>query len=262
MQQISKELTPPVTTGMAVYRAINEVQAALAKDGIGKGKKNKEQGYQYRGIDDVYNSLSILLANAGLCIMPRIKSREQTLRQTRDNKPLFSVVVEADFDFIAAADGSKHTVTVWGEAMDMVDKATNKAMSAAYKYACLQTFCIPTEGDNDADGNTPAVAIPAARGSVFDSPEERETACRNVRDSFDRSKSVTELKDVWDLNAQRLGDMSGSSDADDLKGYEDIVRSYKANGARLKQTGADASTKRVKPATVDSMMAGTTGDDR
>ena len=41
-----------------------------------------------------------------------------------------------------------------GEAMDRSDKATNKAMSAAYKYACFQTFCIPTEGDNDADFTT------------------------------------------------------------------------------------------------------------
>ena len=38
--------------------------------------------------------------------------------------------------------------------MDSGDKATNKAMSAAYKYAALQTFCIPTEGDNDADATT------------------------------------------------------------------------------------------------------------
>jgi hypothetical protein len=27
-------------------------------------------------------------------------------------------------------------------------------MSAALKYACLQTFMVPTEGDNDADGTT------------------------------------------------------------------------------------------------------------
>jgi hypothetical protein len=27
-------------------------------------------------------------------------------------------------------------------------------MSAAYKYACMQTFCIPTQGDNDAEATT------------------------------------------------------------------------------------------------------------
>jgi hypothetical protein len=38
--------------------------------------------------------------------------------------------------------------------MDSGDKATNKAMSAAYKYMAFQTFAIPTEGDNDADNHT------------------------------------------------------------------------------------------------------------
>jgi hypothetical protein len=41
--------------------------------------------------------------------------------------------------------------------MDTTDKATNKAMSAAYKYAALLTFAIPTEGDNDADTHTHVV---------------------------------------------------------------------------------------------------------
>ena len=50
-----------------------------------------------------------------------------------------------------------------GEAMDSADKATNKALSAAYKYACFQVFCIPTEGDNDADGQHQVVVSEEAR---------------------------------------------------------------------------------------------------
>jgi hypothetical protein len=42
--------------------------------------------------------------------------------------------------------------------MDSGDKATNKAMSAAYKYMAFQTFAIPTEGENDADHQTHEVA--------------------------------------------------------------------------------------------------------
>ena len=54
-------------------------------------------------------------------------------------------------DFVAIEDGSKHTVKTYGEAMDSGDKATNKAMSAAYKYAAFQAFAIPTEGNNSED---------------------------------------------------------------------------------------------------------------
>ena len=77
------------------------------------------------------------------------------------------VTVDAEFDFVSALDGSKHTVRTFGEAMDSADKATNKAMSAAYKYAAFQAFAIPTEGDNDADAHTPqSVAKHHAKMSV------------------------------------------------------------------------------------------------
>lgn len=139
---------------MKVYQAINAVQADLARDGITKVRRNQQQGYNFRGIDDVYNALAPLLARHKLCILPRILSREVVERQTMKGNALFYVTVEAEFDFVASEDGSKHVVRTYGEAMDSADKATNKAMSAAYKYAAFQAFAIPTEGDNDADGTT------------------------------------------------------------------------------------------------------------
>lgn len=139
---------------MSVYKAINKVQEALSQAGISKDRRNQQQGYNFRGIDDVYNVLSPLLAKHGLCILPRMLSRQCEERQTAKGGTLFYVTVEAEFDFVCAEDGSKHTVKTFGEAMDSGDKATNKAMSAAYKYAAFQAFAIPTEGDNDADAHT------------------------------------------------------------------------------------------------------------
>lgn len=145
----------------AVYAAINAVQGELAKEGISKDGRNQQQGYNFRGIDQLYNALSPILAKHQLCILPRIISRDREERVTvkeyngqRKESVLFYVTVEAEFDFIAAADGSKHTIRTYGEAMDSGDKATNKAMSAAYKYAAMMAFAIPTEGDNDADATT------------------------------------------------------------------------------------------------------------
>lgn len=138
-----------------VYKAINNVQAALSVDGIGKNRTNTQGAtYKFRGIDDVLNALAPLLAKHQLCILPRVISRECTERLSKSGGNLFYVTVEAEFDFVSTEDGSKHTVKTYGEAMDSSDKATNKAMSAAYKYAALQAFAIPTEGDNDADSST------------------------------------------------------------------------------------------------------------
>lgn len=141
----------------AVYQLIAAVSSEIAQDGISKSRKNQQQGYSFRGIDDVYNALAPVMAKHGLVILPRILSRELTERASAKGGVLFSVVVEAEFDFVSSHDGSKHTVKTYGEAMDSADKATNKAMSAAYKYAAFQTFCIPTEGDNDADAVTHVV---------------------------------------------------------------------------------------------------------
>lgn len=143
-----------MTSVAKVYAAIAAVQGALAKEGVAKDRNNAQQGYNFRGIDDVYNALAPVLSQNKLCILPRVLDREVTERTTAKGGTLFYVVLEMEFDFVSAEDGSKHTVKVVGEAMDSGDKATNKAMSAAYKYACLQTFCIPTEGDNDADATT------------------------------------------------------------------------------------------------------------
>lgn len=150
------------TPAKNVYQLIASVAAEVAQEGISKSRKNQQQGYQFRGIDDVYNALAPILAKHGLVILPRCISRTVAERQARGGGVLFSVVVEAEFDFVSSFDGSRHTVKTYGEAMDSADKATNKAMSAAYKYAAFQAFCIPTEGDNDADSTTHQVEAPSA----------------------------------------------------------------------------------------------------
>ena len=172
---------------MKVYQAINAVQKALAKQGISKDRKNQQQGYSFRGIDDVYNVVSPLLAEHGLCIVPRVLSRQCEERVGKNGGTLFYVTVEAEFDLVCAEDGSKHTIKTFGEAMDSGDKATNKAMSAAYKYAAFQAFAIPTEGDNDADAHTHEVAskAPAKPVAAFDVAK----ACNAIRTAETRAKA-------------------------------------------------------------------------
>lgn len=139
----------------AVAKCIVTVQAQLAKEGISKDRKNQQQGYSFRGIDDVYNALSRLMADAGLVIIPSYETRDLVQRESTKGGALFYVVVKGIYKLIAAEDGSELLAgPFWGEAMDSADKATNKAMSAAYKYMAMQIFAIPTEGDNDADAQT------------------------------------------------------------------------------------------------------------
>lgn len=159
------------TTAPHVYAAIVEIGKRLAQQGIAKLQENTQQGYKFRGIDDIQNALAPLLAEIELCILPEVISREVAERTTKTGGAIFTATVHVEYTFVSAKDGSKHTVSVYGEAMDTGDKATNKAMSAAYKYMAIQTFCIPTEGDNDADATTHDVAAENGKKNGNDKQE-------------------------------------------------------------------------------------------
>ena len=157
----------------AVYQAIAAVMQDVGREGIAKGRRNEMQKYNFRGIDDVYNALAPILARHHLIIVPRVLTRDKTEQASKNGGVLFYVVVHVEFDIICSVDGSRITAATYGEAMDSADKATNKAMSAAYKYMAMQTFCIPTEGDNDADAHHHEVRPNAARSA---SPQSSQQA--------------------------------------------------------------------------------------
>jgi hypothetical protein len=194
---------------MSVYKAINAVQAELAKSGITKDRTNTQgSGYKFRGIDDVYNTIAPMLSKHGLCILPRVLSRQCDERQSKSGGALFYVTVEVEFDFVAAEDGSKHTVKTFGEAMDSGDKATNKAMSAAYKYAAFQAFSIPTEGDNDADGHSHDVA--ARDAQVLQALRDASMLGTDaLRAAYDKHQPIAA---VWDANKASLKKAAAAAD--------------------------------------------------
>lgn len=149
-----------MTENLQVFKSIAEVMTELSEIGISKDRRNEQQKYKFRGIDDIYNTLSGLLSKHKICIIPYCQNRQSVERVTKSGGVSFYTTVTVKYDIISAIDGSKVECCTVGEAMDTADKSTNKAMSAAYKYLCLQVFCIPTEGDNDADATTPEPVAP------------------------------------------------------------------------------------------------------
>ena len=137
-----------------IYKALNQIQSEISSVGISKNNRNKQQGFQFRGIDDVYNALSPLMAKHGVCVFPTVLERNVVEKATRNGGTLFYVTVKVQYDVVCVEDGSERTVIMYGEAMDSGDKGTNKALSIAYKMLMFQMFAIPTQGDNDADSTT------------------------------------------------------------------------------------------------------------
>lgn len=183
---------------LQVFKAINSVQASLVKEGIAKDRRNAQQGYNFRGIDDIYNTLSGLLAENNLCILPEVLERTQVERVTQKGGVMFYTSVKVRYTLVSSVDGSSFATVTFGEAMDSADKSTNKAMSAAYKYMCLQVFCIPTEGDNDADGTTPDTLKPQKPVSA---PEPKQPSLEERINAF---KDYVSKADIKQLNEEKF----------------------------------------------------------
>jgi hypothetical protein len=134
-----------------VYGAISAVIAELSINGIGKRHVNRRDRYDYRSVDDLYARLAPLLAAHKLCVLPRILSRSEVERTDERGCLVTNVTVRAAFDIVSAEDGSRHVIKSFGEAFDTSDKATAKAITAAYKQALFQAFCIPCAEIEDPD---------------------------------------------------------------------------------------------------------------
>lgn len=133
---------------MNIFESINAVMTDIGA--VGKTSKNTQQGFMFRGIDAVMNAINPALVKNKVFIVPEILEQTREERQTSKGTTLIYSVCKIKYTFYAE-DGSSISCVVIGEGMDSGDKATNKAMSIAFKYACFQVFCIPTEEMVDPD---------------------------------------------------------------------------------------------------------------
>lgn len=138
--------------GKAIYQKIANILKETKA--ITKSEKNQQQGFKFRGIDNVMNELHELFAKNEVFIL------QEVIDFTTENRPTKSggtnTFTRATIKFIyVTTDGSSVQTINVGEAMDSGDKGMNKAMSIALKYSLLQMFLIPTEEQKDPDANTP-----------------------------------------------------------------------------------------------------------
>lgn len=127
---------------------------------VGKDGTNSQQGYKFRGIDALLNAVHPALTRHGVVIVPEVLSSNvefrDVVRSSGKSGTDKHVQLRVKFTFIAE-DGSSVLAVTEGEGLDSGDKATNKAMSGALKYALIQTLSIPTEDMEDADRTSPVL---------------------------------------------------------------------------------------------------------
>lgn len=138
-----------------IYPAIAEVMSQIGA--VGKNSRSEQQRFMYRGIDDVMNALNPALVKNRVFVVPEVLDCTREDRISNKGTPLIYSVAKVKYTFFAE-DGSNVQAVVIGEGMDSGDKSMNKAMSIAFKYACFQVFCIPTEEMKDPDAESHELA--------------------------------------------------------------------------------------------------------
>jgi hypothetical protein len=233
--------TNPLLQHPMIYAALAKCLAEIGEHGIGKNKRNSDQGFNFRGIDDVYNYMNPIFAKHGVVPVPRYFERVVDKRLTAKGKDMYNVTVRGTVTFYAA-DGSHVIAEAFGESQDTADKATNKSMSAAYKYACFQVLCIPTaetaqDGDNDPKEETVSYLT--------------EEQIAGIRAQMEELK-INEQLFCQSIKVEKLGDVLGTQLAD-------VQKLLDKKRAKLAAEAAEPATE--KPAKAGKQKAAPANDD-
>jgi hypothetical protein len=115
---------------------------------IAKSKRNTQQNYSFRGIEDLMNEFAPIATKHG--IFPVTTSIQDITNEpvtSRAGGSGYRTVRRFTFRFYAS-DGSLVETTADGEAIDYGDKSSNKAYSVAYREAIFKMFIVPFAQDD------------------------------------------------------------------------------------------------------------------
>ena len=204
-----------------IYKKIIEVMSDI--NAIGKDRRNQQQGFQFRGIDDVMNELHSSLAKCGVFVLPKVLEETRTTGKTSRGGDMFYTRLKINFGFYAE-DGSHVDAVVIGEAMDTGDKASNKALSIGLKYAMLQVFCIPTEDEKDPDAVSPQ---PAAETMQQQQKQKKQPEKLDFEPKGGET-TPAEKKELGGLLSTKYPDGGAVFSKAEAKKYSDMRKDYTA----------------------------------
>lgn len=176
----------------SIYKKMNEVMKDIGA--VSKDQKNVAQGFKFRGIDQFVNALYPALCKHGVFMAPSVVKEEHELKDVQrsngKNGVDKHVHLLVEFTFYADDGSSVKVGPIAAEGLDSGDKATNKALSAALKYALIQTFSIPTEDMTEGDLETPEIISKATSTSATATAPAVARASSSFRKKVTQSAST------------------------------------------------------------------------
>lgn len=183
-----------------VFEAITAVMADVAyvkKDGR---MTAGPQRYNFVQAEDIVAALRPSMVQHGLCMFPtRIDKVFDETYETQRGGKMNRIVLSVQYVLCHGPSNTNCLVAAIGEAADSGDKACNKAMTAANKYALRQAFQIET-GDDDPDKHASAdqerATLPA-KANVKPAAEEEPNKERYAK----AMSKITQARDQGEVDS-------------------------------------------------------------
>ena len=176
----------------AIADAIADVEPVL-KTGTGQ--------HRAQTIDNICNGLHGILKEHRIFAVPCCLDKHVEQIRSGDKNPIHAVLT-MQYRFYAD-DGSYVELVMVGEGLDYSDKACNKAMTAAMKYALKQLFLLPTEDDSDKHQD-PTGEPSSSRANDFLEQKAATREAESLRPDIVFFRAQVEALAARDLNAWQL----------------------------------------------------------
>lgn len=181
-----KELLAAKLAVMEKVRRVEKTRRMVSANG----------GYHYAGAEEVISEIRPAMVLNGLSIAPvRSELVLQDKIHLANNKAMTHSVLKVTFR-LSHVSGQSEEIETFGEAADSMDKSINKCMTAALKYALLQSFLLQGAHD-DPDDYASQEQIPEPATNRLGWPEKKSKV-NSV--SGRESSQYRELLDAYSRN--------------------------------------------------------------
>lgn len=237
----------------SLARKVAEIMGAVSH--VPKAGHNAHFNYDFAQEADVLLAVRGEMAKRSLALFPSVVAHNVREVVGKSGGALYVTTLRVEFTLVDGDSGEERAFAIIGEGEDNHDKGSNKALTAAEKYACLKLFMIPTGAD--PDGDAPAEEVPRQGGQSRPTqpppPQER----RAPAPARQPAPTSGPLPDSFPNFGSQKGKPLLTAQEKDLKWYAKVLRENVADPAKARFKDENAAYLKA----IERALAGGAGEN-
>lgn len=218
----------------SLARKVAEIMGAVSH--VPKAGHNAHFNYDFAQEADVLLAVRGEMAKRSLALFPSVIAHSVREVVGKSGGALYVTTLRVEFTLVDGDSGEERAFSIIGEGEDNHDKGSNKALTAAEKYACLKLFMIPTGAD--PDGDAPAEEVPRhggqSRPAQTPPPQERRQQAPAQTKPPSRQNAPRPLPDSFPNFGSQKGKPLAGAQEKDLKWYAKVLRENVADPGKAR----------------------------